>query len=184
MAEQPNPPIKVYTASPGGFAESTRGYHHRLVRMLREQDFIVLNPWELTPQSEVEKALAIEGEIERKTALRDMDCIIATRNIHAIRTTDIILATLDGQEVDSGTACEMGMGFSLGKAVFGLRSDFRQSGENDGCTVNMQVEHCIHASGGILFTSLREVRDKLHLLVMAGLLYRERRLPNSNTMSL
>ena len=174
MLKQPDPPIRVYAASPGGFAESTISYHRDLVQLLRDHGFEVLDPWELTPQSEVEPVFLIVDYQERKDALFQMDKRIAGRNVEAIRTCDIILATLDGQEVDSGTACEMGMGYWDKKVVFGLRSDFRQSGENDGCTINMQVENCIHDSGGVLFTSLNGIRENIHLLVEGGLVSRQR----------
>lgn len=147
----------IYTASPGGFAESTIRYHKDLVEILRDAGFRVLDPWELTPQSEVESILQMSLGDEKVQKLVEMDRLITDRNIDAICESDMIFATLDGQEVDSGTAHEMGLGFALGLVICGLRSDFRQSGENLGCRVNMQVEASIHNSGGKFYTSLSEV---------------------------
>jgi nucleoside 2-deoxyribosyltransferase len=44
----------------------------------------------------------------------------------------------------------MGYACALGTPVVGLRTDFRQAGDHDGVNVNLQVEECIHANGGIL----------------------------------
>ena len=45
--------------------------------------------------------------------------------------------------------------------VYGLRSGFRQTGDNIGATVNLQVEYFIKNSGGKIFNNLKDVRDEL-----------------------
>ena len=44
----------------------------------------------------------------------------------AVRACDVIVAVLDGPDVDSGVAFEMGYAHALGVPVVGLRTDFRQ----------------------------------------------------------
>ena len=62
----------------------------------------------------------------------------------------------DGQDVDSGTALEIGYGFAAGLVIVGLRTDVRRCSDNEGCTVNLMIETCIVDSGGLLTDSLSE----------------------------
>ena len=69
-----------------------------------------------------------------------------------------VLAVLDGVDVDSGTASEIGYAFGLGdKVINGYRGDFRRSGENDGVCINLQVQYWIEQSGGTIVRSLSEL---------------------------
>ena len=74
-----------------------------------------------------------------------------------IREADTIVAVLDGVDVDSGTAAEIGYGYGIGKRLFGLRTDIRQSGENEGGLVNLQVRYFIDHSGGTVATTADEL---------------------------
>jgi nucleoside 2-deoxyribosyltransferase len=67
-----------------------------------------------------------------------------------IRAADAVLAVLDGPDVDSGTAAEIGYAAALGKPVIGLRTDTRRSGDNDATIVNLQIEWFIHHTGGTI----------------------------------
>ena len=60
-----------------------------------------------------------------------------------IETSAGILAQLDGVDVDSGTASEIGYGSALNLFICGVRSDFRLSSDNEGTRVNLQVEYFI-----------------------------------------
>ena len=64
---------------------------------------------------------------------------------------------LDGAEVDSGTAAEVGFGSALGKACYGLRTDLRDSGDFVGLPINLQILHFIEKSGGRMFRSIAEL---------------------------
>lgn len=46
-------------------------------------------------------------------------------DVRHLDTCEIVVAWLDGVDVDSGTAAEIGYAFALKKAVFGLLTDFR-----------------------------------------------------------
>ena len=46
-------------------------------------------------------------------------------DIKALNKADIVVASLNGVDVDSGTAFELGYAFAKGKKLFGLHTDFR-----------------------------------------------------------
>ena len=68
---------------------------------------------------------------------------------------------LDGVDVDSGTAAEIGYGFAKGKKIVGYRGDLRLSSDNEGAIVNLQVEYFIRASGGTIINRLVDLPDAL-----------------------
>ena len=78
----------------------------------------------------------------------------------AIRSCSLLAAVLDGQEVDSGVAAEVGYACALGIPCFGLRTDLRTSGEAE-VTVNLQVEYFLQESGGRLVSTLDALIDAL-----------------------
>lgn len=51
------------------------------------------------------------------------DCFI--QDLKRLQNADIIVANLDGIDVDSGTAWEIGYAYSMGKIIIGLREDVR-----------------------------------------------------------
>ncbi len=69
----------------------------------------------------------------------------------------MIVAVLDGTDVDSGTAAEIGYGFARGKVIIGYRGDFRIAAENEGAIVNLQVDYFIRASGGSIITAIADL---------------------------
>jgi nucleoside 2-deoxyribosyltransferase len=52
-------------------------------------------------------------------------------DINTIKQAEIIVALLDGQDVDSGTCIELGYAYALHKKTFGLITDFRSYCTND-----------------------------------------------------
>ena len=152
----------IYLASPLGFADSTRPFMEGLARALREH-FIVLNPWDNHEfDRDLQAALEEQGDYERRTALfARFNQQIARANEEANRRCDIVVGVLDGIDVDSGTASEMGFAYGIGKRVHGLRTDFRLTGDNLAAGVNLQVRHWIEASGGSYTTSVDELRAAL-----------------------
>lgn len=64
-------------------------------------------------------------------------------------------------DVDSGTVAEIGFAAAIGRRLFGLRTDFRRSGDNDGAIVSLQVEWWIEQSGGVIARSLEELEDAM-----------------------
>jgi nucleoside 2-deoxyribosyltransferase len=144
---------RCYVASALGFSEAGAHYYEHVYLPALREVVTPIDPWSLTTAQEVAEARA--GRRERDFALE-----IGRRNADAIRTCTLLVAHLEGQEVDSGTAAEIGFGAALGLRCFGLRTDLRQSGE-PGVSVNLQVEHFLVASGGELCDSLEGLVHRL-----------------------
>jgi nucleoside 2-deoxyribosyltransferase len=136
----------VYVASALGFSEATRPYNETLVGAVRGAGFEPLDPW-ADPDGATAAALAaadaLADRAERIAALRAVNARLAAANLAAIRRADAVLALLDGTDVDSGVAAEIGYAAALGTPVVGLRLDFRSAGDNEGGAVNLQVEHLL-----------------------------------------
>ena len=88
---------------------------------------------------------------------------VGSRNASAIYSAHMLIAQLDGQEVDAGTAAEVGYAAALGLPCVGVRSDLRSSGE-PGMHVNLQLEAFIVLSGGFVAGSLDELVARLAAL--------------------
>jgi len=148
--------MKVYLASPLGFAASTKPYMDELEHALAGTGIAVINPWKSDFGMAFQHANAIADYPERVAALGRVNTEVARTNEQSIRAADAMLAVLDGVDVDSGTASEMGFAFALGKRVHGLRTDTRLIGDNEGSVINLQVQYWIEASGGKLVRTLEE----------------------------
>ena len=151
------PRTSVYLASPLGFADSTRPFMVSLIDQL--SDFVeVLNPWDDHRFDADFARLAHENDFaERQAALRAINTELGRSNAANIDRADGLFAILDGVDVDSGTAAEIGYAFANGKYICGLRTDFRLSADNHGSTVNLQVEYFIQASGGTIVRTAAEL---------------------------
>ncbi len=151
---------KIYFASPLGFTESTKEFMDKIENKLIELGFDVLNPWKLdsTTGERIAKAMKIDNSERRKSILHNINESIGYLNEKAIRECDMIFAVLDGTDVDSGTASEIGYGCALGKKIFGYRGDFRLSADNEGSIVNLQVQYWIEISGGSIITNINDIK--------------------------
>lgn len=144
----------IYLASPLGFATSTRGYMAELAAHLG-QAVRVVNPWDDQRfAADIARAPTIVDPDERRALWARINNGLGSKNAESIRATDGMVAVLDGVDVDSGTAAEIGYGYGLGKRIYGLRTDFRLTGENEVAVVNLQVRYFIDASGGTLVTAV------------------------------
>jgi nucleoside 2-deoxyribosyltransferase len=115
-----------------------------------------VDPWELTDPAEFARAAA-------EATLHEFVIEVGRRNARAIRGCDLLAAFLDGQEVDAGTAAEVGFAAALGLPCAGLRTDLRRSGE-EGAHVNLQVQSFIEMSGGRIAATLDELVEVLGTL--------------------
>lgn len=50
---------------------------------------------------------------------------IFEQDLENIRKADMLIAVLEGPDVDSGTSFELGVGYQLGKYIIGIRTDSR-----------------------------------------------------------
>lgn len=150
----------VYLAGPLGFSEAGRMFHDRmLVPLLEEIGFEVIDPWKLTPQAMIDRVTRLPYGEERQAKWRELNLVIGENNAEGIRRAHAVLSILDGVDVDSGTASEIGFAFALGKVIVGYRGDFRLSADNEGAEVNLQVEYFIRRSGGGIAHDLSGLRE-------------------------
>ncbi|HET9073748.1 MAG TPA: nucleoside 2-deoxyribosyltransferase [Solirubrobacteraceae bacterium] len=144
---------RAYVASPLGFTESGRHYLVHVLLPALADVVDPVDPWSFTSAPAVAAA-------ERAGRLRELWRETGARNARAIREADLLVALLDGQEIDSGTAAEVGYAAALGRPCFALRSDLRQSGET-GMVMNLQLVAFIEESGGAITASLEELVTQL-----------------------
>ncbi|KKG11760.1 nucleoside 2-deoxyribosyltransferase [Methanosarcina sp. 2.H.T.1A.6] len=117
---------RIYLAGPL-FTHAELEYNLKLKDMLLNNGFSVF-----LPQEDAEDAA---HERERQ----NQECIF-TKCVEGVDASDLVVAVLDGVDVDSGTAWEIGYAYAKGKPVIGLRTDFRAF--SDGI-VNLMVEMAI-----------------------------------------
>jgi nucleoside 2-deoxyribosyltransferase len=152
--------MRIYLASPLGFSEAGNAFFYdKLVPLLQGLGHEVLDPWRLTDRQRIETVAAMPYGEQRRDAWRRLNSEIGQNNEAAINRCDALLAILDGIDVDSGTAAEIGYAFARGKPIIGYRGDFRLAADNEGSIVNLQVEYFIRQSGGDIIRSLTELSD-------------------------
>jgi len=121
------------------------------------------NPWKLNRQ--MEKQLDDEKKIPnlpaRRAAWKGVVQTFGSSNARAIENAAGVVAVLDGADVDSGTAAEIGYATALGKWVIGYRGDFRRTGEDEASEVNLQVEYFISKNQGVIVHSLADLQSAL-----------------------
>jgi len=149
---------KLYLASPLGFSPENSFYLNQIKEALASRGFDIFDPWEQKQfAGSIGKAFRESDYDARLKAFREIAREIGSCNEGGIRWADYLLAVLDGAEVDSGTAAEVGFACALGKKCYGLRTDLRDSGDFIGLPVNLQILHFIERSGGTMFRSIAEM---------------------------
>jgi nucleoside 2-deoxyribosyltransferase len=150
--------VRIYMASPLGFSEAGRHFYNSvLVPYVARIGYEVLDPWALADQGKIDAVQRLPYGAEKRDTWRALNREIGATNRAAIDRADGVIAVLDGTDVDSGTAAEIGYAFARGKLIVGYRGDFRLSADNEGSTVNLQVEYFIHESGGAIVTRYEDL---------------------------
>lgn len=148
-------PTYIYLASPLGFSEAGRHYMYQvLVPELEKLGYTILDPWKLTDEQLIASVAGMPYGQDKRDAWAELSTTIGKNNEAAIEKCHYVFAVLDGVDVDSGTASEIGYAAALGKRIVGYRGDFRLSADNEGLTVNLQVEYFIRKNGGNIITEL------------------------------
>jgi nucleoside 2-deoxyribosyltransferase len=172
--------MKIYLAGPLGFSEAGRAFHDgAILRLMADLGHVAFDPWSDDPPPETDPELATEirrvaAEVAAVRAMdygpakRDawgaLNLRIGAKNRAFIDACDAVLAVLDGVDVDSGTAAEIGYAFAKGKPILGYRGDFRLSADNEGSIINLQVEYFIRASGGTIIAHIADLEEALAFL--------------------
>ena len=161
--------MKIYLAGPLGFSEAGRSFHDgKLIPAIVRLGYEVIDPWKLTDQRKIDAVAALPYGPARRDAWQKLNVEIGGNNRSGIDRSDLIVAVLDGVDVDSGTASEIGYGFAKGKRIIGYRGDFRLSADNEGSAVNLQVEYFIRQSGGEIVTALADLLGTLAKVKASG----------------
>ncbi len=175
---------KIYLASPYGFAESTVDFLVKLKSDLRREGHEVIEPWERG-----EKLLATfqatAGSLsseERIAELAKKNHILGESNRGGIDESDVLVAALDGPDVDSGTASEIGYAYACGKKIFGYRGDTHLTGENEAASVNLQIQYWIVESGGQIVRTIPDLLAGLKVSMQAREEERQGRSPDSTRL--
>lgn len=156
---------KIYLASPLGFSEAGRHFYASvLIPFVAGLGYEILDPWSLTDPRAIDAVQRLPYGPAKRDAWRALNREIGATNRAAIDAADGVVAVLDGVDVDSGTAAEIGYAFGRGKLVVGYRGDFRLSADNEGSTVNLQVEFFIRESGGAIVTRYEDLEPCLRPL--------------------
>jgi len=83
-------------------------------------------------------------------------------NLKALGECKIMVAILDGPQVDDGTSWEMGYHYARGGKIVGIRTDFRKAGEAAESKVNLMIEgSCLIIVNSLvlLLSSLKEILE-------------------------
>ncbi|HEY9206065.1 MAG TPA: nucleoside 2-deoxyribosyltransferase [Candidatus Methanoperedens sp.] len=131
----------IYLAAPL-FSEAECDFNRKLRDEIQRVGFMVFLPQEDSNN--------VKDEKKRQE-------IIFSKNVAAIKKSDMIVAVIDGTDVDSGTAWEIGYAFASGIPVLGLRTDFRTLGIEG--TVNLMMERSV-----TLFHTVSELLNHLKSL--------------------
>jgi nucleoside 2-deoxyribosyltransferase len=115
--------MKVFLAAPL-FNEAERNFNSNVAKRLRDRGFQV---W-LAQES----PFIHEGTFEEKQKIYEED-------ISALKTCDVVVAVLDGVEVDSGVAFEMGYAIAIGKPIVGLKTDHRAFSKMEDINLMLEV---------------------------------------------
>lgn len=155
---------KIYLAGNLGFSELGR-YSLEMLKTRLKSKFEIFDPFEIN-SSLGAKISSIEKENYRTieditNLLNEINMQIGEKNKDLIIKSDIIVANLDGTDVDSGTAAEIGFAFAKGKLIIGYRGDFRNSGDNIGSKINLQIEYFIRSSNGYICYSIEKLLEIL-----------------------
>ena len=144
--------MKIYLAGPI-FSEADQEWLLRL--KIRIEEFArskgkkveVIWPYELIDRLEIESL----GELAKQE--------IFDRCRSNLDRADLLIALLDGSQVDDGTAWEVGYFFSIRdrSKIIGIRTDFRRAGETGTSVVNAMIE----TSCGKIIKSVEELMEVL-----------------------
>jgi nucleoside 2-deoxyribosyltransferase len=140
---------KIYLAG-SLFTMAERNWNERLAKAFRDRGYHVI-----LPQEEADRHL---GGAQPDFGAIVGDCL------SGIRSSDLIVAILDGPDVDSGTAFECGYAHAIGKPLVGVRTDLRSGGEEKG--LNAMLSRSLR---GLVQVCATKSLDQLVTDVIAGM---------------
>lgn len=103
--------VQIYLAG-ALFSQAERDFNKKLQQMMIESGFSVFLPQEDAEDNK-------DQRIERNQSAIFFSCL------DGLQRSDMVVTVLDGTDVDSGTAWELGYAYATGKPIVGIRTDFR-----------------------------------------------------------
>jgi len=135
----------LYLAGPL-FSEAKQAWHRATkARIEAETRHTAIWPYELFDQAEI-ASWGADGPRRVMEVCRD-----------ALAACDLVVALLDGPQVDDGTAWEIGYAHARGIPVIGIRTDFRQAGDVPGAVVNSMI----HGSCKVIVRDVGELVERI-----------------------
>jgi len=135
----------IYLAGPL-FCEARQAWHRATkARIEAETGHAVIWPFELFPPGRIE---AWGQDAPRKVMEHCRDAMAAC---------SLVVALLDGPQVDDGTAWEVGFAHARCIAVVGVRTDSRHAGDVPGALVNAMI----HASCEVIVRGADQLLEHL-----------------------
>lgn len=134
--------MQIFLAAPL-FSEAEREFNRKVAKELREAGFAV---WMAQ-----EAPFIKEGTDEEKRSIYEGD-------IAALKRSDVMVAVLDGMNVESGVAFEIGYAAALHKTIIGLKTDYRTFSKIE--SINLMLElsmRGIYGSTNEVIVALRSV---------------------------
>jgi len=126
--------MTIYLAGPL-FSEAKQNWHRATkARIESETTHKVIWPFDLFSEAEI----ASWGD--------DAPVKVMERCRDVLAECDMVVALLDGPQVDDGTAWEIGYAHAKGIPVVGIRTDFRKVGDVPGAIVNAMVQAAASSS--------------------------------------
>jgi nucleoside 2-deoxyribosyltransferase len=120
---------KIYIAGPL-FSSHERIFLEEIVKTLSEK-------LTLDPIKDIFLPHRDAGEVDIHGRKRDL---IFDEDMRRLDEADIIIALLDGPDIDSGTCIELGYAYAREKEIFGILTDFRKWDEKgDIKNINLMV---------------------------------------------
>jgi len=123
-------PHTIYQAGPL-FSEADKTFHRELFAHLRLAGYTVIWPGDLLTDKQIAEAGPLAPSM------------IFNACQEGINRSSLMVALLDGVQVDDGTAWEIGYAYAKGMPVYGIRTDVRRAGETPHSYVNSMIQGCL-----------------------------------------
>jgi len=120
--------VMIYIAG-ALFSQAEREFNKKLQQMISEAGFSVFLPQEDASDNQDQR--------DDRNHLS-----IFNQCLNGLKKSDIVVAVLEGTDVDSGTAWEIGYAYATGKPVIGFRTDFRI--QTPGERVNLMIQESLN----------------------------------------
>ena len=149
----------IYIAGPL-FSESERNFLEQLVDLLSRGLTKVEGGLKV---DKVEDFFLPHRDVGDAGVVRGGNDEVFEKDVRYLDETDIIVAWVDGPDVDSGTAVELGYAYARGKKIFGILTDRRKWSGSDIVGLNNMIWGVCHGKEGIYKIDIEEDKKRLIL---------------------